>query len=116
MPYNKHHVRFCELVTEAVSIPIFDTTDPWLYGNIEIDFKQEQLQHSLFPHAKKSRIYSLEAPVRLAGNFSTIHIVTKPGDLAMTTIAFVTSPLFSPMLMAFGDIYPEDGSAECAAI
>ena len=92
---------------------IFDTTDLWVYGNIEVDFKQEQLQLSLFPHSKTARIFSLESPMRLAGNFSDIHVVAKPGDLIKSTIAFVTSPLFSPMLRAFGDDYPEDGSARC---
>ena len=92
---------------------IFDTTDLWVYGNFEVDFKQEQLQLSLFPHSKTARIFSLESPVRLAGNFSDIHVVAKPGDLIKTTIAFVTSPLFSPTLRAFGDDYPEDGSARC---
>lgn len=92
---------------------IFDTTDLWLYGNIEIDFKQEHLQLSLFPHSKTARVFSLEAPMRIAGNFSDIHLVTRPGDLAKTTIAFITSPLFSPMLMAFGDEHAKDGSARC---
>ena len=117
---KKHSKTNCALLLANVDngnmkeqLLIFDTTDLWLYGNIEVDFKQEHLQLSLFPHAKKSRIFSLEAPMRIAGNFSDIHLVTKPGDLALSTISFVTSPLFSPMLMAFGDDYPEDGSARC---
>jgi len=92
---------------------IFDTTKLWMHGNIEVDFRQEQVQLSLFPHSKTARIYSLESPMRIAGYFSDIKLAVTPVYVAATTLAFVTCPLFSPLLRLVGDKVPEDGSAIC---
>ncbi|MGB5278262.1 MAG: hypothetical protein WBP02_13960 [Gammaproteobacteria bacterium] len=92
---------------------ILDTTKLWMYGNVEVDFKQEHVQLSLLPHSKTARIYSLESPMRVAGYFSDIELQVTPVDVAATTLAFVTSPLFAPLLRVAGDKVPEDGSAIC---
>ena len=65
---------------------IFDTTKLWMHGNIEVDFRQEQVQLSLFPHSKTARIYSLESPMRIAGYFSDIKLAVTPVDVAATPL------------------------------
>jgi uncharacterized protein involved in outer membrane biogenesis len=95
---------------------IFDTTKLWIHGNIEVDFKKEHMQLSLFPHSKKARMYALEAPMRVAGTFSDIHVIVDPADAYATTLAFVASPLFAPLLRVVGDKVPEDGSAICGQL
>ena len=90
-----------------------DTTKLWIYGNINADFKQEQVKLSLFPQSKTARLFSFQSPIRVKGNFSDIGMAVNPVDLTGSYISFITSPLHVPARWLFGDKVPEDGSAIC---
>jgi uncharacterized protein involved in outer membrane biogenesis len=90
-----------------------DTTKLWIYGNIDIDFKQEKVKLSLFPQSKTARFFSLQTPIRTQGSFSDINLLINPVDIAGSYVSFITSPLHVPMRWVFGDKVSEDGSAVC---
>lgn len=90
-----------------------DTTKLWIYGNFNVDFKQEHVKLSLFPRSKTARLFELSSPVRAQGSFSEIGLEINPVDLITGYISFITSPLTVPTRWIFGDKAPEDGSAVC---
>ena len=90
-----------------------DTTKLWIYGNINADFKQEQVRLSLFPQSKTARLFSFQSPIRVEGSFTEIGMAINPVDLTGSYISFITSPLTVPVHWLFGDKIPEDGSAIC---
>jgi len=90
-----------------------DTTKLWINGNVDVDFKKQYLQLSLFPQSKTARLFSLQTPIRVEGSFNDIHLDVKPRDLAGTYVSFVTSPLTVPTRWIFGKKIPDDGSAQC---
>jgi uncharacterized protein involved in outer membrane biogenesis len=90
-----------------------DTTKLWIYGNIDVEFRQEKLELSLFPQSKTARFFSLQSPIRAYGMFDDIHLEINPLDLAYAYLAFITSPLHVPARWIFGDEPLEDGSAVC---
>ncbi|MBT8119481.1 MAG: AsmA family protein [Gammaproteobacteria bacterium] len=90
-----------------------DTTKLWIYGNLDVDFKQEQIELSLFPVSKTARLFSLETPLRAQGSFSSINLLLNPIDLTGTYINFITSPLHVPVRRIFADKVLEDGSTIC---
>ena len=90
-----------------------DTTKLWIYGNINADFKQEQVKLSLFPQSKTARLFSFQSPIRVEGNFSDIGMAINPVDLTGSYISFITSPLMYQYAGYLVTRYPEDGSAIC---
>ncbi len=90
-----------------------DTTQLWIYGNINVDFEQEHVELSLFPQSKTARLFSLQTPIRAQGSFTDIGLLLNPIDLTETYISFITSPLHVPARWIFGDKPPKDGSAIC---
>jgi uncharacterized protein involved in outer membrane biogenesis len=90
-----------------------DTTKLWIYGNINVDFKQEHVKLSLFPQSKTARLFSFQSPIRIEGSFSDIGMEINPVDLTGSYISFITSPLHVPARRLFGDRVPENGSAIC---
>lgn len=90
-----------------------DTTKLWINGNIDVDFKKERVQLSLFPRSKTARLFSLQSPIRAQGSFSELSMLINPIDLAGTYVSFVTSPLHVPTRWIFGDKPSENGSAVC---
>jgi uncharacterized protein involved in outer membrane biogenesis len=90
-----------------------DTTRLWITGNIDVDFRQEHVQLSLFPQSKKARLFAFQSPIRADGSFSDIDLLISPVDLAGSYVSFITSPLHVPTRWIFGDKVEEDGSAVC---
>jgi len=90
-----------------------DTTRLWVYGNIIVDFKQEQVELSLFPQSKTARLFSLQTPIRAQGSFAELSLSVNPIDITETYFSFITSPLHVPARRIFKDKAPEDGSAIC---
>ncbi len=90
-----------------------DTTKLWIYGNFNVDFKQEHVSLSLFPRSKTARFFTLESPIRAQGSFSNINLKINPVDLTTGYISFIMSPLTVPTKWIFDDKPPEDGSAIC---
>ncbi|MFV9614607.1 MAG: AsmA family protein [Gammaproteobacteria bacterium] len=90
-----------------------DTTKLWIYGNFNVDFKQEKLKLSLFPRSKTARLFTLESPIRAQGSFTDIDMEVNPVDLMTGYISFIVSPLTMPTRRIFGDKVLDDGSAVC---
>jgi len=90
-----------------------DTTSLWITGNIEVNFRQEHVELSLFPQSKTARLFAFQSPIRAEGSFSKINLLINPVDLAGTYVLFITSPLHVPTRWIFGDKVEEDGSAVC---
>ncbi|MCG6939491.1 MAG: AsmA family protein [Gammaproteobacteria bacterium] len=90
-----------------------DTTKLWIYGNFNVNFRQEHVKLSLFPRSKTARFFALESPIRAQGSFSDIDLAVNPVDLTTGYISFIMSPLTVPTRWIFGDKPVEDGSAIC---
>ncbi len=93
-----------------------DTSKIWMKGNLNIDFPNETLSLSLFPTAKKARLFGLQAPMRIKGTFSDIGVSIKPFDIVSTYFMFITSPLHAPFRRAFGKKADEDMSELCGEL
>jgi uncharacterized protein involved in outer membrane biogenesis len=90
-----------------------DTRKVWMHGNIQVDFKKEHLQLSLYPRSKKARLFAVQTPIRAEGNFDDIGLTTNPVDLTVAYLSFITSPLHVPARRVLGDRVPEDASEIC---
>ena len=90
-----------------------DTRKVWMHGNIEVDFRNEQLQLALYPRSKKARVFAVQAPIRAVGSFDDIRLDTNPVDLTVAYLSFITSPLHVPARRVLGDKVPEDASKTC---
>jgi len=85
----------------------------WMHGNINVNFVEELVRLSLYPRSKKARLFAVQAPIRVEGNFSDIGLMTNPVDLTAAYVSFITSPLHVPARWVFGDKVPEDASEIC---
>jgi len=92
-------VKDGQLTEELIFI---DTTKIWMKGNINVNFPEEKVSVTLFPTAKKARLFGLQVPIRLRGTFSDIGVSVKPFDLVTAYVSFITSPLHAPFRRAFG--------------
>jgi uncharacterized protein involved in outer membrane biogenesis len=90
-----------------------DTRKVWMHGNIQVDFKNEQLQLALYPRSKKARLFAVQAPIRAVGSFDDIRLDTNPVDLTVAYFSFITSPLHVPARRVLGDSVPENASERC---
>ena len=90
-----------------------DTRKVWMYGDMHVDFRNEQLKLALYPRAKKAKLFALQAPIRAEGNFDNIGLTTTPVDLTVAYLSFVTSPLHVPVRRLLGERVPEDESRAC---
>ena len=90
-----------------------DTTKVWMHGNINVDFVEEQVKLSLYPRSKTAKLFAVQAPIRVEGNFDDLKLTTNPVDLTAAYVSFITSPLHVPARRVFDDKVPEDGSANC---
>jgi uncharacterized protein involved in outer membrane biogenesis len=90
-----------------------DTTKLWIDGNINVDYKKEYIELSLFPRSKTARLFALQTPIRAQGSFSNIKLSLNPIDVTESYFSFITSPLHVPARRIFEDKIPEDGSATC---
>ncbi len=101
-------VKDGQLTEELIFI---DTTKIWMKGNVNVNFPEEKLSVTLFPTAKKARLFGLQVPIRLRGTFTDIGVTVKPFDLVTAYVSFITSPLSAPFRRAFA-IKAEDNLSE----
>ena len=92
---------------------VIDTTKVWMNGNVDVDFANEYVILSLYPRSKTARLFAVQAPIRVQGNFNDIGLITNPVDIAAAYVSFITSPLHVPLRRVFDDKAPEDASAIC---
>ena len=93
-----------------------DTSKIWMKGNLKVDFPNKNLSLSLFPTAKKAKLFGLQAPMRIKGTFSDIGVSIKPFDIVGAYLKFITSPLHAPFRRAFGKKASEDMSELCGEL
>jgi len=102
-----------QLTEELIFI---DTTKLWMKGNVKLDFPEETVSLTLFPTAKKSKLFGLQVPIRLRGTFSDIGVTVKPFDLVTAYVSFITSPLHAPFRRAFANKAGDDLSELCGEL
>jgi len=85
-------------------------------GNVKVNFPEEKVSVTLFPTAKKARLFGLQVPIRLRGTFSDIGVSVKPFDLVTAYVSFVTSPLTAPFRRAFGKKAGDNLSELCGEL
>lgn len=93
-----------------------DSTKVWLHGNLNISIPEESVDLALFPHPKKPRIFSMEVPIHIRGNFENQNLKLKGGEVAGATLSFILSPLHVPMRRIFGKKVPSDASKTCGKL
>ena len=92
---------------------LLDTSKIWMNGNLNVNFQSEEVKFSLFPKSKKARLFGLQAPIRVKGNFSELGLSIKPYDILASYVKFITSPLHAPLKRLFGKNIPENASELC---
>jgi uncharacterized protein involved in outer membrane biogenesis len=95
---------------------LVDSSKIWMNGNLNVDFQKETVSLSLFPKAKKARLFGLQAPIRVKGSFNELNLKIKPFDLLSSYVSFITSPLHAPFQRTFGKKIPDDGSELCGQL
>ncbi|MGB5766571.1 MAG: AsmA family protein [Arenicellales bacterium] len=95
---------------------LVDTSKIWMQGNLKINFQKEEVSLSLFPKAKKARLFGLQAPIRIKGNFTDLGLSIKPYDIVSSYISFMASPLTAPFQRIFSKKIPEDASSLCGEL
>lgn len=90
-----------------------DTSKVLFEGQAEIDFTSERVSLYLKPLPKRPKIFALEMPIRLAGNFDDFGLDLRLGDLAKTSFVFLTSPLHAPLRRALHEVQHGDGGDLC---
>jgi len=90
-----------------------DTTKLWMSGNVNINYPEKKVDLVLFPAAKKRKMFGLQLPIRLEGNFADIRVAVKPFDLVEATLSFVTSPLHGLFQHKFTAMADENLSQLC---
>jgi hypothetical protein len=93
-----------------------DTTKVWVNGNLDVSFPYQTVKLSLFPQSKTARMFSLQTPIRVAGDFDQMRLKIQPLDLVGAYASFVLSPLHAPMRRIFGNKVPRDGSEMCGKL
>jgi uncharacterized protein involved in outer membrane biogenesis len=92
---------------------LLDTSKIWMNGNLNVNFQSEEVKFSLFPKSKKARLFGLQAPIRVKGNFTELGLSIKPYDILASYVKFITSPLHAPLKRLFGKNIPENASKLC---
>lgn len=92
---------------------LLDTSKIWMNGNLNVNFQSEEVKLSLFPKAKKARLFGLQAPIRIKGNFTELGLSIRPYDILASYVKFITSPLHAPLKRLFGKNIPQDASELC---
>ena len=95
---------------------VIDSTKIYMLGNLNVNFQDEEVSLSLFPKAKKARMFGLQAPIRINGSFDELGLTIKPTDLLIGYVKFITSPFHAPFRRIFGKNIPDDASELCGKI
>ena len=93
-----------------------DSTKVWVNGNLDVNFPKETVRLSLFPRSKTARMFGLQTPIHVRGNFDDLSLRIRPLDLIGSYASFILSPLHAPMRRIFGEQIPEDGSEICGEL
>jgi len=92
-----------------------DTTNMYIVGKTEVNFKTRKLDIKMAPKAKEPEFFSVAIPIKVEGTFDDFGL--KIGVMRMTgqVFSFITSPIHVPIRRAFTDAKPEDGVDACKA-
>lgn len=92
---------------------VIDTTAIRICGTGQADFKQQVVDLTAAPTAKKPEYFSLATPIEIHGNFDDFELGISPGEILATTAKFVTSPVHTTIRRLLGDELPEIGDDVC---
>jgi len=90
-----------------------DTSKIRICADGEVDFKDEMIDITVKPKAKRAEFFSLATPLKVNGSFSDINIGLGGGGIVGTAIKFIASPVSVPLKRVFSDKIPADGSDVC---
>ena len=95
------------------NVLMLDTSKMQVLGHSDIDFTHEKINLVLVPRAKSAQIFGLSLPVMVNGSFSDFGFGIPSGELIVTTIRFLTSPVIAPLRWLLEQPLEEDGSNLC---
>ena len=94
---------------------VIDTSKIRICGDGQVNFKDQTLDLSVAPQAKRAEFFSLATPLGVTGSFDDIGFGIEGGGLVGTAVRFIASPITTPIKRVILDKIPEDGSDICSA-
>ena len=94
---------------------LLDTSKLRAEGEGEIDFKEEYIEYTLKPKAKKAGFFQVQAPVNIEGSFAEMQFGLD-GGLIGTALRMVATTYTVPIRMITGKKIPRDGSDVCVPL
>ena len=95
------------------NVLMLDTSQMQVAGNTQVNFTDEKINLVLVPRAKEAQIFGLSLPIMITGGFNDFGFGIPSGELIVTTLRFITSPVIAPVSWLFAQPLQEDGSAMC---
>lgn len=95
------------------NVLMLDTSRMQVLGHSEVDFTHEQISLVLVPRAKTAQIFGLSLPVMVTGSFNDFGFGVPSGELIITTLRFITSPVVAPLRWLLEQPLEGDGSQLC---
>ncbi|WP_160174004.1 AsmA family protein [Endozoicomonas montiporae] len=95
------------------NVLMLDTSKMQVLGHSDIDFTHEKINLVLVPRAKTAQIFGLSLPVMVSGSFNDFGFGIPSGELIVTTIRFLTSPVVAPLRWLLEQPLEENGSHLC---
>jgi uncharacterized protein involved in outer membrane biogenesis len=92
---------------------LIDTTKMQVRGEVEVNFKTEDVHMVMASYAKKAQFFALETPIEVSGKFTDFGVGAAPGGIFGTSVRFITSPVHVPLRRAFSEREPKDGIEAC---
>ena len=93
---------------------MLDTSKMQVLGHSQVDFTHEKINLVLVPRAKTAQIFGLSLPVMVSGSFNDFGFGVPSGELIVTTVRFITSPVIAPLRWILEQPLEEDGSKLCS--
>ena len=95
---------------------ILDTSRMQVLGHSKINFTNQSINLVLVPRAKTAQIFGLSLPVMVTGSFTDFGFGIPSGELIITTLRFISSPLITPLRWLLEQPLEADGSARCQQV
>ncbi|WP_354022267.1 AsmA family protein [Endozoicomonas lisbonensis] len=95
------------------NVLMLDTSNMQVLGHSDIDFTDEKINLVLVPRAKTAQIFGLSLPIMVTGSFNDFGFGVPSGELIVTTIRFITSPVVAPLRWLLEQPLDENGSNLC---
>jgi len=90
-----------------------DTSKIRICGKGRLDFNRHNVELVAAPVPKKPEFFNLATPFYVRGKFADFDLGVKPGELFVSALNFITSPIHVPLRRMAGEGLPQDGSDIC---